>query len=441
MKKRRIVIAAAICLLLTGCTSLSLTSPDVLTPPKPEGSQREIRDLITNSVGSNYEMVYPESGDYNSSVIFSNLDNDDDDEAIALYTCDKESVRILVADIKDGHYTLLAEGSVHASKISTVEIASFGNETKDILISYPGSSTTLHSLSILPTGGGKQTDMINACASHVVGDFNGDGTDDLVTVALADADNLATARLYIGSGGSLEEQSSCEISSDTKEYLNISFGKVCDEISGAIVDAVDVQGKISTQILCYDYNQRSLINPLYVNDGFDKTKRSAAVSSADIDRDGIIEIPLCETMDYSADEDESTVCDRINWSNYEYTQASFSAKQSAILCDKLGFLLNLSPEHADIVTARYTGENSMSVYLWEYKRSTAERTTKLLTVKRYPKDSFNSDTVLEAVAAENNSYVYTYVIDTEEGYYGYTDDEVKNNIVLIEEPTDGDPQK
>lgn len=441
MKIRRVVIAAAICLLLSGCNSLSLSSPDILTPPKAEGSQREIQDLIKDSVGSSYEMIYPEGGEFKSSVIFSNLDDDDDDEAIALYTCDRETISVMVADIKDGRYSLLTEGAVHAPKIDRIEFSDFGSGVKDVLISYPGSSTALQSLTLLPSDGSGQKDIINSCAAHVIGDFNGDNTTDLVTLALADGENLPTARLYIGNNGLPEEQSSCEISSEAKEYFNICFGKICDEISGAVVDAIDAQGKISTQILCYDYNQRGIINPLYVNDGFDSTKRTAAVASADIDRDGIIEIPLCKPMGYSADEDSSTVCDRIDWSNYEYTQASFTAKQSAILCEKLGFILNLSPEHAEVVTARYTGENSVTVYMWEYKRSSPERSTKLLTVKRYDKAGFDSEKVLEAVAAENNNYVYTYVVDADEGYYGYTDDEVKNNIVLIEDPTnDGSPK-
>ena len=49
--------------------------------------------------------------------------------------------------------------------------------------------------------------------------------------------------------------------------------------------------------------------------------------------------------------------------------------------------------------------------------------------------------MLEAVAAENNNYIYTYIIETEDDYYRYTDDEVKDNIVLIEEPSDDAPLK
>ena len=443
MKKRRLCIAAtAICLLLSGCTSLSLSSPDILTPPKAEGNQAEIQELILNSAdSSHYEMVYPRQGDYKSSVIFVNLDGDSDDEAIAMFTCDKEAVKVLVADKEKEKYVSLTECTVYAPMLDQVEIADFGGDEKAILLSYPGSSPTLESLTVISPGDGVQHDLINTCAAHVVGDYDGDQTDDLLTLALADGENLPTARLFTGSDGAITEQSSCEISSDTKDYVGLSFGKICNEISGAVIDAVNTDGRYSTQLICYDYNVRSIINPLYVNDGYDRTKRTAKVTSADIDRDGVIEIPLCAPMAYSQNEDDSTVCDRIDWSVYEYAQASFSTKQSAVLCDKLGFLLNLSTERADIVTARYTGENAMSVFLWEYKRGAPERTTKLLTVRRYDKAAYNSGKIIEAAAAENNTYIYTYVIDSEDDYYTFTDDEVKNSIVLFEEPSDGDPLK
>ena len=186
MKKRRICVAAAvICLLLSGCTSLSLNSPDILTPPKAEGSQAEIQELIKKSAGKSFEMVYPERGDYQSSVIFVNLDDDDDDEAIAMYTREKETVDLLVADKKNNNYTLLTEGTIHAPKIDRVELADFGGKTKEIVISYPGSSATLQSLTFLSVNGEDQDDMINSCAAHVIGDFNGDNTIDSLDLIVA----------------------------------------------------------------------------------------------------------------------------------------------------------------------------------------------------------------------------------------------------------------
>ncbi len=443
MQKRRVAIAAAaICLLLSGCSSLSLSSPDILSPPKAEGNQAEIQELIQNSSGSDYEMVYPESGEFKSSVVFRDLDNDNNEEAIAMYTCEEDTISVLLAQKQGDDFRRLDEFQINAPKIDRIEFADFGSGVEDILISYPGSAATLQSMILLSVGDEvTRNDMINTCSAHIVGDFNGDKTDDLLTLALADGANLPTAKLFVASKGSLAEQSSCEISSDTREYVGLSFGKICEEISGAVVDAKTTDGGFSTQLICYDYNERSIINPLYVGGGYNGTKRAAEVLSADIDRDNIIEIPLCEPMEYSQSEESSSVCDKIKWSNYDYTQLSLATKQSAILCDRLGFLLNLAPDKAQVVTARYTGENSMCVYLWEYKRNTPERTTKLLTVKRYNRENYDKNTVLEAVAAENNAYVYTYIIENEDEYYCFSDDDVRNNIVLFENHIDPDSLK
>ncbi len=440
MKKRRVLcVAAVLSLMLSGCNGLSLNGTDMLSPPKAEGDQAEIQRLIQSSADGGYEMIYPEQGEYQSSVIFRDLNGNGKDEAIALYTSDRESIRVLIAEKKDGGYSLLGESAVYSPTLTCVEFADFGGESDRILLSYPGSTPSLQSLTLI-TPGDKVTqyDVINTCAAHLLGDYNGDGTEDLLTLALSDGENLPTAQLMLGEGGNLNEQSKCEIASDAKEYVNLSFGKFSDEISGAVVDAKDADGEYSTQLICYDYNTRGIVNPLYVGSDYNKTKRAAAIYSADIDRDGIIEVPVCSPMEFSQNEESSSVCDRIDWSNYDYSQLSLVVKQSAILCDRLGFLLNLTPEHEDIVTARYTGEDSMSVYLWEYKHSTPERTSKLLTVKRYKKSSYNEDAVLEAVAGKNDDYVYTYVIEAETGFYGFTDDEVTDNFVIIENPDSGD---
>jgi hypothetical protein len=378
-------------------------------------------------------MVYPESGAYKRSVIFYDMDGDGDEEALAMYTCDSESVNIMLADNNNNSYSMLYETEIPAATLKQVEFVNFGSDSCQILLSYPGMSTAFESLTLLTVGEEvAEIDKQNPCSAHLVGDYNGDGTQDLLTLALSDGENLPMALLYTGANGALTEQSECEIASDVKEYLTLSFGKISDEVSGAVVDARDADGQYTTQLICFDYNARGIINPLYVSSIYNKTKRSAQVVSADIDRDGVIEIPICKPMDYSQNEESSAVCDRIDWSSYDYTQLNLVVKQSAILCDRLGFLLNLSPGHSEIVTARYTGENSMAIFLWEYKHNTPERTSKLVTIKRYDRSSFNKSASTEAIAAENNAYIYTYVIEPEVEYYGYTDDEITDNIVLIE---------
>lgn len=438
MKKlRAAALAAVLSLALSGCSGLSLNSSDLLTPPTAEGNQAQIQKLIQKSAGRKYEMVYPGKGEYQSSVIFHDLDGDGSQEAVAMYTVDNENTQILIADNFSGNYRMLAECPIHAVRPDMLEFADFdGDGTDEILVSYPGAAAALKSLTVITVNDDvTQNDMINSCAAHQIGDYNGDGVEDLLTLALADGETLPTARLLTGREGGLEEQSSCEVASDVAEYVCLNFGKINDEIVGAIVDGVNANGEYTTQLICYDYNVRGIINPLYLNNNYNNTRRAAAVTSADVDRDGVFEIPLCEMMEYAQNEESSSVCERISWSSYDYLQLALVTKQSAVFCDRLGFILNLDGEHADFVTGRYTGENSMSLYLWEYKRSSPSRTTKLLTIKRYDKDAYSKETVLEAVAGESSDDIYTYIIEDEDEYYGFTDDEVTSNFVIIEDPS------
>ena len=435
MKKRRIAVAAAVlCLTLSGCTGLSLNGHDILAPPKAEGNHAEVQELIRSKVnGKKYEMICPESGEYQSSIIFRDIDSDGVEEAVAMYSDSFKAINVLIADNTDGSYRITAECAVPARKLSRLEFADFnGDGVSETLLSYPNASAGKQSLTVISLNNeAVQTDMPDTCAAHLIGDFNGDRTDDLLTLALSDGKELPTAVLYTDSGSGLVRQSACEIASDATEYFSLKFGKIDNELNGAVVDAKCAGGDYATQLICYDASVRGLINPLYVGAGYEKTKRTAAVSSADIDGDGIMEIPLCTPMEYSNNEEAATVCNRIDWSAYNYAQLTLTPKQSAILCDKLGFMLRLTPEHANIVTAFYTDKDTAAVYLSESKRTNPENAAKLLTIRRYDKNAYSESAAAEPVAGKSSAYVYTYVIEAGAENAAYTDDEVKNNFFIL----------
>ena len=435
MKKRRVIIAAAIlCLMLSGCSGLSLSGSDILAPPKAEGELAKILELVQESAGGKkYEMVYPASGEYQSSVIFRDLDNDGEEEAVAMYSVNPKEINVLIADPSGGGYQTTAECTVPARRLSRIEFPDFnGDGMPEILLSYPGASAQRQSLTVISLKDeADQADMPNTCAAHLVGDFNADGTADLLTLALSDGKTLPMAELFVGTDSGLVRQSSCEVASEAKEYTSVKFGSITEDTQGAVIDAKCAGGDYTTQLICYDESAHGVINPLYVSSSYESTKRSVAINSADIDGDGVTEIPLCSLMDYAPNEDASSVCNRIDWSCYDYNELALTVKQSAILCDKLGFMLRLTPEHADIVTARYTEGNTATVYLWEYKRSNPERTAKLLTIRRYDKNAYNVETVYESVAGQNSSCIYTYVLDADAGSYGYTAEEVESNFFIL----------
>ena len=64
MKVQRMLAAVMItAVLLTGCTSLSLNDPDILTPPKAGGDRAQVQSIIEKDAKGAYTLIYPESGE------------------------------------------------------------------------------------------------------------------------------------------------------------------------------------------------------------------------------------------------------------------------------------------------------------------------------------------------------------------------------------------
>ena len=431
MKRFRLIAAATvICLLLSACDTLSLNGTDLLSPPRAEGDQARILSLIEESASDDYTLIYPASGEFKSAVIFRDLDGDGEEEAVALYRSTDSVTHILFAAREGGGYTAIGEGSFSSSMIERVDFADLDSDGREELITcYPDSTTPLSTLSVMYAGDTvEQTNMPTCCTSYLPGDFDADGVQDLLLLTLSSAIAPASARLITYTEGAFGEKAACSMDDNVSELCRFSFGNIGEDTAGAVVDGRNTQGEYTTQILYYDTVTHSLLNPLFVYAGYQNTRRPTAIMSTDIDRDGMIDIPICSLTDYAADEDVSSVCRKVSWDHFSPTTLNLIFSKTAILCENLGFLLNLSDERADSVTARYTGENSVTFYEWNYPDSIPMRGNELLTIRRYDKESYDSSRVIEAVLCETNTAVYTYTLSESEN--SYTPDEVTASFAL-----------
>ena len=438
MKKRfdRAMISAALlfCLLLSGCSGLSLNSSDLLAPPMADSDRAEIKSLIEESSGGDYSLIYPSSGEYKSAVIFRDMDSDGIEEAVAMYSSGENSSRILFAKRNGGGYEAIGEGVVGSALIDRVDFSDLdGDGTEEFTVSYPDSATPMFSFSVISVVNGVvQADMPASCHTYMTGDFENSGTKDVLLLSLYSTASPATAKLVNYSDGVLSIKAGCEMDSRLSAFSKLSFGGIGEQLSGAFIDGRNSAGEYSTQIIYFDPTAKALLNPLLIYSGYSSTLRTAGIMSGDMDRDGYIEIPVCSMCDYSSMEEVSGVCKKISWNIYSPSSLSLVQKKTAVLCDELGFMLNLSDDKAGAVTARYASPDSAEFYIWEYKDGELSRTDKLLTIKRYKKDSYDSSRIIEAVICEVNAEVYTYTIDMKDSFLAFSDDEVKSSFVLIE---------
>ena len=438
MKVQRMLAAVLItAVMLTGCTSLSLSGSDILAPPKASGSRAEILNMIEQDAKGSYSLIYPDAGAYKSGIIEYDIDGDGTDDAIAMYTTSDNTPRLLIATKNSDSYVLRGSVQLRSANVSEVLFADIdGDQTGELIIGCD-AHTSLSSIgAYLFENDIVSVDIAEGFNDYLIGDFDGDGSADILLMTPASEQNTAKARLITFTDGIFGEMSSCEIDASIGSYVDLRTDNISEDIVGAVADGMLESGEYTTQLLYYDTAAQMLVNPLFMNASYSESVRSTAVCCADIDDDGVIEVPLCSLMEHGKDEDPADVCTLTRWSVYNPDLMALSVKQDAVMCDRLGFMLMFDSEQPGALTARYTADNAVTLYRVSYKNSEPAAGEELLTVKRYDKRSFDSSLTAEANLYESTAYTYTYILS--EGS-PLTHEQIIDSFKLVE-PADANNQ-
>ncbi len=173
-----------------------------------------------------------------------------------------------------------------------------------------------------------------------------------------------------------------------------SSGKEDDRSEkGTMQTAVVIDGKRNdnsycTQIVYYDAVHDELTNPLVplrMNSNMqysNPTQRSEAVFSRDVNGDDIIEIPMIKQMNAAVDENGASVCNQIEWSQYNAVEKKLNTVMMTVQNLKDGYYVVMPERWNGSVTARTDAETrEMTFYIWTAKTSSLG--DKLLTISRF----------------------------------------------------------
>ncbi len=435
MKRIIAILLIVLCFTLTACSALSLEEEDILALPKASGDQSEIVSLIASNFSSSFELIYPLSGKNKSAIIVS---GEDGDTAVATfrYQDDSGSVTIMFAKKQNDQFTYLGSSSIPTTVIDRVDFADLDSDGKEeILVGYQGSSSSLKSIAIYRIDDEITVTDVAACYHQLIlGDFNNDGADEVMCITTPPSEKAPAAILmgYHPSKG-LSVISSCELNSETAQIENLMFGKITDDVSGAVIDEMNSDGEYTTEALYYDKDQKLLINPLFIFSDIDEITRSERILSKDADGDGIIEIPFVERASHPEDEDESEYCDIVSWRSLDFSTYSLTGKKTAFICPDGVYTFTLSDNKKDSVTAKYSGaERKMTVYSLEDDRNEIILKNELLYIKAYARENYQADKVIEAKLYELSSDVYTFLITDDSDEFAYNDTEIEKSFELIQ---------
>ncbi len=435
MKKLMTACVLIFTLMLSGCSLFSFEDSEIMSPPKATGAKAEIQDLIDEQTSSQYTLVYPNYGSNRSSIVTHDIDNDEEDEAIAFYT-DKDGadVHALFLECEDGEYSVITDVVFDGNGVDRIEFADINNDKIDeILIGYSSKTSSQNTLYVYTYGKKiNRFDETHQYSSLVTGDFNRDNKDDVLLISLYSGDIAATAKLMVyNNNGALSELSSVELDSDITQLASVKYGKLSIDTYGAVIDGVSTTGDYTTQIVLFDNSQSRLLNPLFSYSGYSETRRSTQLGSDDVNKDEIIDIPLCSLMGHSSSEDTETVSRRIDWADFDCDTYTLNTLVSTIICPMDGYAITIPEKWDSTVTARYNKDTrETTIYVYEYIKNNLKITDKLLTIKAFPNDSFTKDSGFIEIT-NTGATTYAYHIADADNYLSITGDEVISLFTLV----------
>jgi len=283
-----IILALFCCVFMTSCSPLQANVEELISPPLLSEKQYGVDLAMKDLVGENFKLKYPGSGNYRSPYIFFDIDGDNEDEAIVLYSLsDSSSTWITVLDSVDGRWV---SGNSIANIGKNVEFVQFeqilGNKGKCLIVGSSMESSDDKYVAVY-TFNEPALELVFAesYSQIAIDDLNSDSLCEILLISSSNASLIGEL------DGTVDIISEVTLNRFVSSYLTPLYSAFPDGSTGVVVD-----GYITSSMLCTTVIQvkdDELYLPFSDNVNlFTTTYRSQEVFSADINGDGIIEIPI-----------------------------------------------------------------------------------------------------------------------------------------------------
>ena len=253
------VMAAAISFAFVGCDINDLSSDNLLRPPKTMGDEAEIEQLIAQTANEDYTLKYPKSGNYRSAIIMQDLDGDGKEEAMAFYRKGKDVTKLhmLVMYSADDRWKLSDDFVTETTDVDCVDFANIsGDDATEILVGFNTYTPNSNFLTCYSYSGGKTTEIKSGqnYSNFYCGDFNADGSQEIMTLSLfsAEIEANATMIVYDREKNMLTSKATVAMDPNVIRIKNAAVTKLDENLQGVVVDGTFSDNQTNTQIIYYN---------------------------------------------------------------------------------------------------------------------------------------------------------------------------------------------
>ena len=407
------LIAAVLCFVMSGCSSVGLSVDTLMHPPKAVGDKADIQALIDKTAGEGHTLKYPQSGNFRSAITMHDIDSDGVDEAVAFYLPqgDIATVNMMVMDDIDNSWQVVGNFKSQSSAVDSLNFCDIdGDGFSEVIPTYKTYSPTINQLALFIYDGKAVREIPSeyTCTNLITGDFYEGGKDELMLLSLFSTEKEASALLLTlnDDKSGISVLGTSPLDPDVASFAQLLTGEVFEAQQGLVIDGCTTQGEYNTQIIYYNKYFKSLERINFTeNVSYNQARRTYAVMSEDINGDSVIEIPSVFKLKIEDDRTDVAPCAQIYWCQQtEGGTVHLIAHEAVSFSYKFSFDI---PQSWDGKFTAHTNhnENEVTFYSWDKDKTGDE----LLKIKITDK---NSQEIPEGYTplSENESRVYSYRI-------------------------------
>ena len=284
-------MALCLCLALSGCSIGEISVEELMRPPQLTASRKQVQETIDELLGASYQLIAPSGGEYRNGINLADLNDDGQNEAICLYTTgDTQLVEVLLLQKGGEEWTELGSYSSDATgvdKMVFTDLDADGNSELIIGWSYLTGSDRI--MEVLKTRDqGRLASLYKGRYSQFV--IIEDGAR-IVSIDLTGA----SATLLGYRSRQIVSLSSVPIDQRITAFTQLSVSTTTTGSPAIYVDTQLEDATYHTEILVINAGDY-LENKLFTG-GAGSADRALNLRCADIDGDGIIEVPTCVAME------------------------------------------------------------------------------------------------------------------------------------------------
>lgn len=374
-----IAAVAAICLLFSSCDTGRLIRPvsSLISPPLYYEEYEELVDAFNKKVNSEVSFCSPQSGDYRSAIVVEDLDSDGTTEALIFYkdSNDKTVARMHYFNTADGKWISKGDFNGYGDRVESVEITDMdGDDKSEIIVNWNTSGVSSgNTLSIYRSSRfeDKYKEISNeSCSVSEIVDIDGNGKKDLffITQNNVSGVNQRIAKVMKLFGDSVIQMGEIKIDPNVSGYTSVKTEKSAEDSPLKIyVDAMKGENQMITEVIYWDSAESVLCAPLLDTETLtnNATLRYEPVASADVNNDGVIDIPVQSEIlgsgdDYLTENTENVYITK--WINFE-TKNSYTIVANTLINYSDGYMVSLDKKEIKSTGIRnYRAQNCWILY-------------------------------------------------------------------------------